>query len=382
MKVKDVVKEKFKERFESEPKFLARAPGRVNLIGEHTDYNLGFSLPMAIDRAVWIAGRSRDDRRVVLHSLEYPEPADFHLDEIPQGEGWEEYVYGMAWALQESGVRLSGWEGVLSSDIPVASGLSSSAALEIAIARAFWGVSRWEWVGVEMARIAKKHENERLGLKSGLLDQVISANGEKGKALLFDFLDLSSELVPMPEGITIVVMDTKVPRELVDSKYNERVFECQQAADFFDVDNLRLLTADVFQAREGALDPVLRRRARHVLTENERTLKAAEAMRQGDAVGMGKLMNASHVSLRDDYEVSCRELDLMVALSLEQPGCFGARMTGGGFGGCAIAAVNSGQAVRIAQTVYEGYAEKTGWQPEVYLCQAEDGASLLEGSQI
>jgi galactokinase len=378
MSIKSYVEGKYAERFGEEPRFLVRAPGRVNLIGEHTDYNLGFSLPMAIDRAIWIALRPRADRQVICHSIAYREPAVFSLDEIPHSAGWADYVHGMAWALQGMGLPLLGWEGVLASNIPVASGLSSSAALELAVARAFWALSPWAWDGVEMAMTAKKHENEWMGLQSGIMDQMISAIGERGKAFLIDFQDLSYEAVPLPEETTVVILNTNVARGLVDSAYNERVAQCQQAAIYFGVDNLREVTIQDFEAQEKDMEAVIRRRARHVITENARTLKAAAYMKVGDAVSLGKAMNASHNSLRDDYEVSCAELDLMVELSLQQPGCYGARMTGAGFGGCAIALVKTQAAEPLAQQVGEQYTKETALIPEVYLCQPEEGASLVE----
>jgi galactokinase len=198
----------FRRQFDHAPAFIVRAPGRVNLIGEHTDYNNGFALPMAIDRAIWIALRPREDRRVVVHSLDFPKPADFSLDAIRRGKNWDAYVRGVGWVLQKEGYSLRGWEGVLASDIPVGAGLSSSAALELAVARAFWAVSRWDWHPTKMALMAQKTENEWLGLQTGVMDQLISARGKKGHALLIDCRDLTSRLVPLPTATAIVVLDT------------------------------------------------------------------------------------------------------------------------------------------------------------------------------
>jgi len=377
MNLKERVTQAFVEQYREAPAHVVRAPGRVNLIGEHTDYNLGYALPMAIDRAIWIALRPNQTRTVELTSVQFDAVAAFSLDNIEHNGDWSEYVRGMAWALQSGGYTLHGWDGVLVSDVPVASGLSSSAALELVVARAFWALTRWEWDNLEIAKLAKKHENEWMGLKSGIMDQMSSAFGEQGKAMLLDFKYLTVETYPMPEDTVIVVMDTKVPRGLVGSAYNDRVEECRQAAEYLGVDSLREADMRLFAAKQADMDDLLQRRARHILTENARTLQAAECLARGDVSPLGQLMNESHASLRDDYEVSCRELNLMVALALQQPGCLGARMTGGGFGGCAIALVQADAAEVLAETVASRYQTETDIEPEVYICVAADGANLV-----
>lgn len=366
----------FGEIYGSPPEMIVRAPGRVNLIGEHTDYNAGLALPMAIDRAIWIALRSRKDITVQLHSLDFATPAEFSLDQINHTNGWEEYIRGTAWALKASSLALRGWEGVLASDIPLASGLSSSAAVELAVARAFWALARWKWDGVQMAQVAKTMENKWLGLKSGIMDQLISACGEEDQALLIDFRSLDFKPVPLPEGVMVVVMNTAVRRGLVDSAYNQRVEECQQVCDHFQVSSLRELTLEELYAEAGQLSEIVVHRARHVLTENARTLKAAEAMQKGDAILLGQLMNESHASLRDDYEVSCRELDTMVELALAQLGCLGARMTGAGFGGSAISLVKGDHVDGFIQQVSSQYKSYFDIDPVLFSCQAAGGASL------
>ncbi|MBN1230933.1 MAG: galactokinase [Anaerolineales bacterium] len=364
----------FRDQYESFPEILVRAPGRVNLIGEHTDYNNGFALPMAIDRAIWIALRPRNNRRIKLRSLDFPQHTEFSLDQIEATTGWEAYIRGAAWALQESGYSLQGWEGVLGSDIPIASGLSSSAAVEIAVLRTFQALGGWEWDGIEAARIAKKLENEWLGLKSGIMDQLISACGIANYALLIDFESIDFELVPVPEEFRIVVMNTAVPRSLVDSAYNQRVEECQQACDFFNVHSLRELSWDEFSQNEKKLPVRVNKRVRHVLSENQRTLQAAAALRFGNVKLLGQLMNQSHQSLRDDYQVSCKELDGVVSLALNHEGCLGARMTGAGFGGSAIALVEKSQAEVIAKAVAQEYREIFNLNPVVFVSSAADGA--------
>jgi galactokinase len=315
---------------------------------------------MAINRDIWIGLRARGDQRVVLYSSDFPNPADFSLQDITHSDGWADYVHGIAWTLTRDGYDLNGWEGVLLSEIPIGSGLSSSAALELAVLRAFWCVSRWEWSGIEMAKAARSMENLWLKLKSGIMDQMISACGEEGSALLIDCRDLSSESVPLPEGVTEVVMDTGVGRGLVESAYNERVEQCHQAAAHFGASSLRDVSLEMLADQSTGLDELLLRRANHVITENQRTLQAVAAMRDGDAPALGRLMDASHASLRDDYQVSSRELDIMVEIARKQPGCLGARMIGGGFGGCAIALVYSSYLNGFLQEVDQGYQKAAG----------------------
>ena len=374
MNLQQRVTDAFKSQFGGSPEFIVRAPGRVNLIGEHTDYNQGFALPMAIDRAIWIAGRRRTDSRVWLRSLDIGQPVEFSLDQPAHRGDWSEYVQGMAWALNAECYPLSGWEGVLASDVPVGSGLSSSAAIELAVARAFWGITQWDWDGVRIARAAQRHENEWMGLQSGVMDQLISAVGCEGYAFLIDFLDLSYQPCAVPEDVVIIVLDTKVKRGLVTSAYNERVAECATAAAYFGVSSLREVTPDMVRTESGELDERILRRARHVVLENERVKAAVAQWSVADNSGFGRLMLQSHTSLRDDYEVSCGELDLMVALSAAQPECYGARMTGAGFGGCAVALVEASAADRFCAKVAEGYEAAVQIRPEVYVCRPANGA--------
>ncbi|MFW5942629.1 MAG: galactokinase, partial [Chloroflexota bacterium] len=355
--------------FGATPCFIARAPGRVNLIGEHTDYNDGFVLPMAIDRAVVIAFCARQDRRVRLHSLDLNRSAQFDLDALVLADketgknGWEAYVEGVAWALQKAGHTLRGWQGVVSGNVPIGAGLSSSAALELAAARAFAAVSGLTWKPAKMARLAQRAENEWVGVACGIMDQMISAAGQEGHALLIDCRSLHTEAVPLPSGASAVVLDTGTRRGLVESAYNERRAQCEAAARFFGVPALRDVDVPAFEARAGEMDDLIRRRARHVITENERTLHAAEAMRGDDAQTMGRLMDESHASLRDDFEVSGEALNTMVSIARDQEGCLGARMTGAGFGGCAVALVETRIAETFAHDVARAYREATGLEP-------------------
>ena len=357
-----------------------RAPGRVNLIGEHTDYNDGFVLPMAIDRAVWIAGRPRDDGRVVGHSLDLDQAVEFSLVGFRHEKaGWGEYLKGVAWALQEAGYVLRGWEGVVAGDVPIAAGLSSSAALEMATARVFASVSDLAWDAATMAKLGQRAENQWVGVNCGIMDQMISAAGRAEHALLIDCRSLETQLVPLPMGTAVVILDTATRRGLVDSAYNERRARCEAAAEFFGVTALRDVSQVQFQAQAGRLDDLTQRRARHVITENARTLQAVEAMCRGDGVEMGQLMDKSHASLRDDFEVSSEELNHMVACARLEAGCYGARMTGGGFGGCAVALVRADDAHNFAHSVAACYQATTGITPNVYVCTAANGAEVISG---
>lgn len=375
--LKERVLNEFTARFGERPSHIVRAPGRVNLIGEHTDYNDGFVLPMAIDRTIWIALRPRSDRRVMLHSLDLQPAADFSLDNLKHTEGgWTEYVKGMAWALQGANLALRGWEGVSAGDIPVGAGLSSSAALELAVARAFAAVSGFTWEPAQMARLAQLAENKWVGVNCGIMDQMISAAGKAGHALLIDCRTLDTTLAPLPPGTAVVIMDTATRRGLVDSAYNERRSQCETAARFFAVPALRDVSLETFAAHAAELDDLTRQRARHVISENQRTLDAMTAMRQYDANSLGQLINASHASLRDDFAVSSLELNQIVDCAQRQTdACFGARMTGAGFGGCAVALVQDSSAQAFAAAVAACYQAASGLQPNIYICQPADGAS-------
>ncbi len=367
----------FMAQYGAPPKLLARAPGRVNLIGEHTDYNDGFVLPMAIERAAWLALRPRDDEEVRLYALDFGETAVFSLTHLAKGQGWAEYVRGVVWALQQEGYALRGFEGVLASDVPIGAGLSSSAAVEVATARALTALNNLPWQPAQMARLCQRAENGWVGVNCGIMDQMISAAGQAGHALLIDCRSLTWDAAPLPPDTAVVILDTATRRGLVDSAYNERRTQCETAAALLGVPALRDISPELFATQEARLEPVTRRRARHVITENARTLAAAAALRAGDAAQMGQLMNASHASLRDDFGVSSAALNVMVDLAQRQPGCYGARMTGAGFGGCAVALVQAKEAARFAQAVAAAYAQATGLQPQLIVSQAAQGAEIV-----
>lgn len=371
------VTQTFQSRFGQPPAFVVRAPGRVNLIGEHTDYNDGFVLPMAIDRAVWIALRQRTDGLVHLHSLDLDQTETFNLAALRHEDaGWIEYIKGVAWALQTAGHALTGWEGVMSGDVPRGAGLSSSAAVELATARAFQAVSGFPWDAAAMAQAGQQAENQWVGVNCGIMDQMISAAGQAGHALLIDCRSLATSAVPLPPDTVIVILDTATRRGLVDSAYNQRRAQCEAAAAYFGVPALRDVTPERFAAEGDGLDDVTFRRARHIISENARTVAAAAAMRAGDAAELGRLMDASHASLRDDFEVSNEALNLMVATARAEPGCHGARMTGAGFGGCAVALVQAELAAPFAANVAQRYQARSGLLPALYVTTARAGASI------
>jgi len=378
MSLKQQVMDEFQKRFGGEPTFVVRAPGRVNLIGEHTDYNDGFVFPLTIDRATWIALRPRDDHRMAVYSVEFDQTCEFALDKIvKKGSTWVEYLKGVAWALQETGYALTGWEGVSIGDVPIGAGLSSSASYELATARAFCAVSGFTWDAAAMARLCQKTENQWVGVNSGIMDQMISAAGREGHALLIDCRSLETELVPLPEGTVVVVMDSSTRRGLVGSAYNERRAQCEAAAQFFGVKALRDVDLEMFEAKADQLDEITRRRARHVITENTRTLAARDAMQHGNAAVLGQLMNESHESMQHDFEITTPILDALAEIARNQEGCYGARMTGGGFGGCAVALVDANHAAQFADSVSAAYHAQTDLTANIYICQPTNGAEIV-----
>ncbi len=379
MTLREQIAAEFQQCYGESPIIIVRAPGRVNLIGEHTDYNDGFVLPMAIDRAAWIALRPRTDNRVVVYSPYFKQTVTFSLDDFGTAKsGWIEYIRGMAWALKENGYDLRGWDGIMIGDVPVGAGLSSSAALELATGRAFATLSDIQWNPADMARLGQKTENHWVGVNSGIMDQMISAAGQHDHALLIDCRSLDSTLVPLPHDTSVVVLDTATRRGLGDTAYNERRAQCEAAASFFGVKALRDVSLEQFNEKSLLLDEIVRKRARHVITENDRTLRAVEAMHRNDAVEMGKLMQASHTSLRDDFEVSSNALNAIVECAMQESSCYGARMTGGGFGGCAVALVQASDSDIFATHVSETYLNRTGLHASIYVCQASNGAEVIQ----
>ncbi len=379
MSLADTVKQRFIVEFGEDPAFIVRAPGRVNLIGEHTDYNDGFVFPMAIDRATFIALRPRADKRVLAISPDMDDRREFALDDLrtPTETEWIDYLVGVAWALQERGYDLCGWEGVVSGDVPIGAGLSSSAALELATARAFYEVSGFAWDAAAMALACQAAENEWLGVKCGIMDQMISAAGVEDRALLIDCRSLETATAPLPPNTVVVILDTNTRRGLVDSAYNERRAQCEAAARHFGIKALRDMDLRTFLERERELENVIRKRASHVVSENTRALSARKAMEAGDAELLGQLMIASHISLRDDFEVSSPALDAIVDCANAEAACYGARMTGAGFGGCAVALAQAEAVETFVDRVGACYREATGNQPIITVTGASKGAETV-----
>lgn len=358
-----------------------RAPGRVNLIGEHTDYNDGFVMPAAIDFSTTVTVTPRADRVVTVFSHNFSETAEFDLDDLnpKPARHWSDYVRGVAVTLERAGHRLNGATLRVNGEVPIGSGLSSSAAIEVATALALLENSGLSLNRVELARICQRAENEFVGMHCGIMDQFISCCGQEGKALLLDCRSLEYKLLPLPEEARLVICNTMVKHELAAGEYNKRRTECEAGVNHFAkgrpaVRALRDVTEFELEAARADLPELVYRRCRHVITENARVLEAASALEQGDLDRFGELMEQSHRSLREDYEVSCAELDLLVLLAQRVRGVFGARMTGGGFGGCTVNLVNAEDVDVFKQIVSHGYQAQTGLKPEIYVCSVAAGA--------
>jgi galactokinase len=374
----------YSRHFGTAPRFVARAPGRVNLIGEHTDYNDGFVFPMAIQRAVTLVGTPRTDGIVRVHSVNFAQTAEFSLTGIAKGDpDWLNYIKGVARVMLDHGHALTGFDAVAFGDVPLGSGLSSSAAVEMATVQAFLasdtlgnGAPRLKGIdGVAAAKIGQRCENTFIGVNSGIMDQFISALGKAGYALKIDCKDYSYTLVPMPQGATVLVVDTTAPRTLAGSAYNQRRADCEAGAMMLGVDSLRGVSMAQFKQRQRDLPTQIMHRVAHVVLENQRVHDAEAAMKRGDLEELGLLMYHSHESLRDLYEVSSKELDTVVELAREAgEGVHGARMTGAGFGGCAIVLVDDAHVARVKALIEDQYPKRTGRGCHVYASIAADGA--------
>ena len=376
-----MIEKTFERIFGTRPEVVVRAPGRVNLIGEHTDYNDGFVLPAAIDRYIGFAGRRRADRQVRAHSVDFQDSVEFSLDDIQRdaAHSWSSYLRGVSKFLQSDGHQLSGADVVFGGDVPREAGLSSSAAVEVA-ATVFWQrLMGLKLDPVYVIKLSRKAENEFVGVPCGIMDQFISALGRQDHALFLDCRDLTYRHVPLRGDVKVVVCNSGVKRALAQSEYEVRLKQCRQAVAQLGtaglaVKTLREVDSQDLEVHRSALNELLLKRARHVVTENQRVLEAVEVLEAGDLERFGELMNASHESLRDDYEVSSKELDVLVELAWKQPGTLGARMTGAGFGGCTVNLVRAEVAEAFAEAVQKGYQESLGLRAEIYVCRASDGA--------
>jgi galactokinase len=368
---------------------LSIAPGRVNLLGEHIDYNDGIVLPAAIDRAVQVAARPLPGDEVRLFACDLRQQVSFSLSALDQRvdlagkslPAWALYPAGVAWSLRQNGLPVSGLEAAYTSNIPIGAGLSSSAAVEVAFAFLWQALGGWQATPMRLAQFCQQTENGYIGLHSGLMDQFASAHGVEGHALAFDTRSLAWQALALPRRSVLVIADSKVRRSLADSAYNDRRDACEQAVALLrphlpGLVALRDIPPARFDALAGLLPEVVRRRARHVVEECARVEQALVCLQAGDAAGFGRLMNAGHASLRDLYEVSCPELDALVQAAQSLPGCWGARLTGAGFGGCTVNLVDEAQAGPFIAGLKEAYTRATTRQAEVFVCRASRGAHV------
>lgn len=382
-RMKQQVVRTFHERFGANrgPRYYIGAPGRVNLLGEHTDYNDGFVLPMAIQQEVNIVAAPRSDARVHVYSMNFDQEAELHLERLDKsgGPSWSTYVRGVLWVLQQAGFELCGMDVVLCGDVPAGAGLSSSAALEIATLLTASAVGGFEVEPSQAAKLAQKAENEVVGVNCGIMDQFASRLGRKDAALLLDCRSLEYELVPIEDPtVRVVIVNSNVRRGLVDSEYNQRRMECEQGARLLGVAALRDATSEHFAASQHVLPENVRKRSQHVIEENERVLASVERLKAGDVDAFGEAMWASHASLRDLFEVSCKELDALVEIASGVPGVLGSRMTGAGFGGCTVTLVRSDALEQLEQAIHTEYPKKTGLEPDIYVLPLVDAGAFVQ----
>jgi len=373
---------------------LVTAPGRVNLLGEHVDYNDGAVLPAAIDRAVRLVAEPRRDRLAEIQAYDLKQSILLDLDRLESKQDasgsplphWALYPAGVAWAFQQAGCDTPGFKAVFSSNVPIGSGLSSSAAVEVAFAALWRELGGADIDNLRLAQLSQKAENQYVGVNSGLMDQFASANGVAGHAVYFNTRTLAFEPVPIPAHTVIIIADSKVRRSLSNSAYNERRAACEEAVRRLQpaLPHMRALsdiTPAELEANAHLLPETIHKRARHVVEECARVETAVTLLKRGDAAAFGRIMIAGHASLRDLYEVSIPELDALVEIACEQPGCYGARLTGAGFGGCTVNLVDEQLAADFIAHLTQGYALRSGRQAEVYLCRASQGVTLqMRGS--
>lgn len=376
---KEMLKEFFVTAFGQSPSLVVQAPGRVNLIGEHTDYNDGFVLPAAINYSTWIAAKPRDDRQlhVIAHDFD-AQSVVIELDKPMQHDAtapWSNYVRGLVQELQQRGYKLKGGDLLIAGNVPAGAGLSSSASLEVATVRALTELSAESIDPTEAALVGQAAENNFVGCNCGIMDQLISARGEESCALLIDCQDLSARSVSIPRDWEILIVHSGVKRGLVESEYNQRRAQCETAAAFFGQPSLRGVSIEDLVAAEGKLDELSFRRARHVLTENARTLLAAEALSSGDMATLARVMAESHCSMRDDFNITTPAIDRLVEiLQKAGAGSAGARMTGGGFGGCVVSIAPAAVIPKLMQAVEQFYEAETGCTPRLIPAKASRGA--------
>ena len=390
MSLLETVTAKFRERFGEAPAHVVRAPGRVNLLGEHVDYNDGFVLPIAIDRAVWLAFSPGDANQTTLVALDMSEEVSFTPNGLTaRGDAagqplpaWALYPAGVMWALYGAGLTPPALKGVYASDVPQGSGLSSSAAVEMAFVLAWQTLGDWTLPPMQRALLGQKAENKYVGVNSGIMDQFASACGEKDRLLYLDCRSLEWQTLSLPQDVAIVIADTKMRRALTSGEYNRRRADCEEAVRILShhlpgISSLRDVNLEDFNRLAPHLPERVQKRARHVVEEIARARQAIPLLESGDIVQFGRLLNECHASLRDLYEVSIPELDAMVSVAQSLTGCYGARLTGAGFGGCTVNLVARDQTDSFSQALAAGYEYETGFPPEIYISSASSGAEVV-----
>jgi galactokinase len=376
----DLAAARFRQMFGSTPRIF-RAPGRVNVIGEHTDYNDGFVMPAALEFYTWVAAARREDRVIEAYSDHFDEKISLSLDELvgPPRKHWSDFIRGVAAVLQDAGYKLAGANLVIYGEVPLGAGLSSSASLEVAAALALSSLSGIDVPRLELAKLCQKAEHEFVGTRCGIMDQFVAVHGAAGHALMLDCRSLEYELLPLQHDLRLVVCNSMVRHELASGEYNRRRADCEEGVKLLQphlrgIRALRDVSLADLEAWERVLPSTVYRRCRHVVTENQRVLGAAKALQSSDVGRFGRLMYESHATLRHDYQVSCRELDLLVELASSSHGVYGARMTGGGFGGCTVNLLRADACESFREHMSRAYREATGIVPEIYVCEPGQGA--------
>jgi len=390
MSLQETVNATFQECFGETPAYVVRAPGRVNLLGEHVDYNDGFVLPIAIDREIWLAFSPGDTDQTTLRALDLSEQVSFTLKTLASKKDsadkdlpiWALYPAGVMWALKEAGLATPALKGAYTSNVPQGSGLSSSAAVEMAFVLAWQTLGGWKLPPMERALLGQKAENRYVGVNCGIMDQFASACGKQDRLLHLDCRSLEWHTLPLPNDVAIVIADTRMRRALTSGEYNKRRLDCEEAVRILSeklpgIKSLRDVSVEAFNRLASQLPERVERRARHVVEEIERSVGAIPLLEKGDMVEFGRLINQCHASLRDLYEVSITELDTMVRVAQSLPGCYGARLTGAGFGGCTVNLVAREQAEAFSRALAAGYEDETGFPPEIYVCSASNGAEVI-----
>jgi galactokinase len=376
----DALTVRFREVFGTSPRIF-RAPGRVNVIGEHTDYNDGFVMPAAIQFYTWVAAAKRDDRVLEAYSDHFDEKITLSLDALagPPRRHWSDFIRGVAAALQNAGYKLAGANLVIHGEVPLGAGLSSSASLEVATALALISLSAIDVPRLELVKLCQKAEHEYVGTLCGIMDQFVAVFGAAGHALMLDCRSLEYQLLSIPQDVRLVVCNSMVRHELASGEYNRRRADCEEGVRLLQphlpgIRALRDVSASDLEAWKQVLPERVYRRCRHIVTENQRVLAAAKALRSGDIIEFGQLMYQSHASMRDDYEISSPELDLLVELASSRSGVLGARMTGGGFGGCTVNLLRADHSAAFKEDIARAYRDATGIIPEIYICEPAQGA--------